>query len=89
MDYQQAVSFLIDHFPNIKNRIEAYKPFPHRMLSLAIGWAIRRINSQAYIAGTNGKGSVAHMLAAVFNMRAREPVCILLLMCWIFANALK
>ena len=69
MDYVQAVSFLTDHFPQYqKIGIEAYKPFPHRMLSLA-NW-LGNPQDQfpgIHIAGTNGKGSVAHMLAAVFQ----------------------
>ncbi|MDD2771467.1 MAG: bifunctional folylpolyglutamate synthase/dihydrofolate synthase [Bacteroidales bacterium] len=69
MDYLQAVSFLIDHFPQYqKIGIEGYKPFPHRMLSLA-NW-LGNPQDQfpgIHIAGTNGKGSVAHMLAAVFQ----------------------
>ena len=69
MDYVQAVSFLTDHFPQYqKVGIEGYKPFPHRMLSLA-NWLGNPQDQfpSIHIAGTNGKGSVAHMLAAVFQ----------------------
>jgi len=69
MDYLQAVSFLIDHFPQYqKIGIEGYKPYPHRMQSLA-NWLDNPQEKfpSIHIAGTNGKGSVAHMLAAVFQ----------------------
>ncbi len=69
MDYRQAVSFLISHFPQYqKIGIEGYKPYPHRMLSLA-EWLDNPQEKYPciHIAGTNGKGSVAHMLAAVLQ----------------------
>ena len=69
MDYSQAVSFMISHFPQYqKIGIEGYKPYPYRMLSLA-GWLDNPQEKYPciHIAGTNGKGSVAHMLAAVLQ----------------------
>ncbi|MFA5301303.1 MAG: folylpolyglutamate synthase/dihydrofolate synthase family protein [Bacteroidales bacterium] len=69
MDYPQAVSFLVSHFPQYqKIGIGGYKPYPHRMLSLA-DWLEnpQEAYSCIHIAGTNGKGSVAHMLAAVLQ----------------------
>jgi len=69
MDYRQAVSFLISHFPQYqKIGIEGYKPYPHRMQSLA-NWLDKPQEKYPciHIAGTNGKGSVAHMLASVLQ----------------------
>jgi dihydrofolate synthase / folylpolyglutamate synthase len=69
MDYPQAVSFLISHFPQYqKIGLGGYKPYPHRMLSLA-DWLDNPQETYPciHIAGTNGKGSVAHMLAAVLQ----------------------
>ena len=69
MEYNQAVSYLISNFPQYqKFGIEGYKPYPCRMLSL-LDWLGNPQNTfpSIHIAGTNGKGSVAHMLAAIFQ----------------------
>lgn len=69
MEYDQAVSYLISNFPQYqKFGIEGYKPYPCRMLSL-LDWLGNPQNTfpSIHIAGTNGKGSVAHMLAAIFQ----------------------
>ncbi|HHV02708.1 MAG: folylpolyglutamate synthase/dihydrofolate synthase family protein [Bacteroidales bacterium] len=69
MDYNQAVSFLISNFPQYqKIGVAGYKPYPGRMLSL-LGWLEDPQEKYPciHIAGTNGKGSVAHMLAAILQ----------------------
>lgn len=69
MEYKEAVSFLISNFPQYqKVGIEGYKPYPERMLSL-MDWLgnPQQQYPSIHIAGTNGKGSTAHMLAAVLQ----------------------
>jgi len=69
MEYREAVSFLIEHFPQYqKIGIGGYKPYPARMLSLA-DWLGNPQEKYPciHIAGTNGKGSVSHMLAAIMQ----------------------
>ena len=70
MEYKQAVSFLIAHFPQYqKVGMGGYKPYPARMLSLVEWLGNPQMNYPCiHIAGTNGKGSVAHMLAAILQV---------------------
>ncbi len=69
MEYQEAVSFLIEHFPQYqKIGIGGYKPYPMRMLSLAAWLGNPQEKFPCiHVAGTNGKGSVSHMLAAIMQ----------------------
>ena len=69
MEFSEALSFLIGNFPQYqKIGIEGYKPYPQRMLSLA-AWLGNPQDRYPciHIAGTNGKGSVSHMLAAIMQ----------------------
>ncbi len=69
MNYSKAVTYLITHFPQYqKTGMDGYKPYPARMLSL-ISWLGNPQLSYPciHIAGTNGKGSVAHMMASVLQ----------------------
>lgn len=68
MNYQQTIGYLYSQLP-VYHRIgpAAYKANLDNTLSLCshLGNPERRFRS-IHIAGTNGKGSVAHMLASVF-----------------------
>lgn len=69
MNYKQAVTYLISHFPQYqKTGMAGYKPYPARMLSLVSWLGNPQLSFPCiHIAGTNGKGSVAHMLASVLQ----------------------
>ncbi|MDD2643022.1 MAG: Mur ligase family protein, partial [Bacteroidales bacterium] len=69
MDYNKAIAFLNSQFPQYQNIGAAgYKPGLERMLTLSrwLGQPQDAFRS-VHVAGTNGKGSVSHMLAAVFQ----------------------
>jgi len=69
MDYQQALDYLYRSTPMFsRNGFQAYKPGLERTKKLddLIGNPHKRYKC-IHIAGTNGKGSVAHMLAAVLQ----------------------
>lgn len=69
MTYQQTIEYLYEHLPMF-SRIgkAAYKEDLHNTIALceAIGNPQQKFRS-IHIAGTNGKGSTSHMLAAVFQ----------------------
>jgi dihydrofolate synthase/folylpolyglutamate synthase len=69
MDYQQTVDYLFSRLPMF-SRIgaDAFKKDLTNTLRLceALGNPQTKFKS-IHIAGTNGKGSVSHMLAAVFQ----------------------
>jgi dihydrofolate synthase/folylpolyglutamate synthase len=69
MNYNKAIAFLNSQFPQYQNIGAAgYKPGLERMLTLSrwLGQPQDAFRS-VHVAGTNGKGSVSHMLAAVFQ----------------------
>jgi dihydrofolate synthase / folylpolyglutamate synthase len=67
MQYQEAVSWLFSRFPSYQNLgASAYKPDLNNTISLldALGHPENDLNC-IHIAGTNGKGSTSHILAAL------------------------
>lgn len=69
-NYTETLSFLYNSFPMFqKSGPGAYKPGLGNSLALAelFGNPQHRINNLIHIAGTNGKGSTAHTLAAVLQ----------------------
>lgn len=70
MDYQSTLEFLFEQLPVFeKDGSSAYKPGLERVLALSAAFdnPHRRLKSVIHVAGTNGKGSTAHTLAAVFQ----------------------
>lgn len=70
MDYGSAVEFLFSSLPVFeKEGASAYKPGLERVLGLSalFGSPHRKLNGVIHVAGTNGKGSTAHTLAAVLQ----------------------
>lgn len=69
MEYQEALDYLYQLYPDISNKgWDAYKPGLERMESMA--QAMHNPHAKypvIHIAGTNGKGSVSHMLSAVLQ----------------------
>ncbi len=68
-DYQQTIDFLYNSFPMFQNiGAGAYKPGLGRMLEMldTIGCPHEKLRV-IHVAGTNGKGSTAHTLAAILN----------------------
>ena len=69
MDYSQTLDYLYTRLPMF-SRIgaAAYKKDLHNTIALceAIGNPQQQLRT-VHIAGTNGKGSVSHMLAAIFQ----------------------
>jgi dihydrofolate synthase/folylpolyglutamate synthase len=69
MNYQQTLAYLMDRLPMF-SRIgaAAYKPSLDNTIALcaAIGNPQKEIRT-IHVAGTNGKGSVSHMLAAILQ----------------------
>lgn len=69
MDYAQTVDFLMQHLPMFsRSGNSAFKPGLDNIAALcnAIGNPQNKFPS-VHIAGTNGKGSVSHLLAAAFQ----------------------
>lgn len=69
MTYQAALTFLFNSFPTLqKNGWNAYKPGLERVIQLS---ELLNHPHQSYpcihVAGTNGKGSVSHMLASILQ----------------------
>ena len=69
MDYQSALDYLYNKtlvFQHVG--VQAYKPGPETTLELAklFGNPHKSLNT-IHIAGTNGKGSTAHLLAAILQ----------------------
>lgn len=70
MDYESTVEFLFNQLPVFENDgSSAYKPGLERVLALseAYGYPHSRLRAVVHVAGTNGKGSTAHTLAAIFQ----------------------
>lgn len=70
MDYESTLEFLFNQLPVFENDgSSAYKPGLERVLALseAYGNPHRRLRAVVHVAGTNGKGSTAHTLAAIFQ----------------------
>ena len=69
-EYQQLLDEIFRRFPSVQNVPfgEAYKPGLDNMRSFdeAMGYPSRALRS-VHVAGTNGKGSVANMLASAFS----------------------
>ncbi|MDY3877791.1 MAG: hypothetical protein SOZ41_00005, partial [Candidatus Cryptobacteroides sp.] len=70
--YNNIIQSIYSRFPSVQkvSFSEAYKPGLERMerFSAALGDPHRRFRS-IHVAGTNGKGSVANMLASVLAAR--------------------
>lgn len=69
MTYAQTIEYLYDHLPMFTRIGEAaYKKDLHNTIALldVLGHPEQKFKS-IHIAGTNGKGSTSHMLAAVFQ----------------------
>lgn len=69
MDYRQTLDFLFTSFADFQRvGAEAYKPGLENTLRLdeALGHPHRKFRT-IHIAGTNGKGSVSHLLAAILQ----------------------
>lgn len=69
MDYQQTLDYLYSNLPMFsRSGAEAYKKDVTNtvLLCAAVGNPQNEIKT-VHIAGTNGKGSVSHMLAAIFQ----------------------
>jgi dihydrofolate synthase/folylpolyglutamate synthase len=70
MDYQQTIDYLFTRLPMFSRiGVAAYKSDLNNTIELCkfIGDPQRRFKS-IHVAGTNGKGSVSHMLSAIFQM---------------------
>ncbi len=69
MDYQQTTEWLFAQVPMFQNLGEgAYKPGLDTTLALANEWGNPHLKFPAiHIAGTNGKGSTAHTIAAILQ----------------------
>jgi dihydrofolate synthase/folylpolyglutamate synthase len=69
MEYQEALDYMYGLYPDISNKgWDAYKPGLERMEAMA--QAVHNPHAKypvIHIAGTNGKGSVSHMLSAVLQ----------------------
>jgi len=69
MNYQETIEFLFNSLPMYQRTGgAAYKPNLNNTIALddALGNPHRKFRS-VHIAGTNGKGSVSHMLASIFQ----------------------
>ncbi len=66
MDYQESIDFLYKQLPSFERDGASYKPGLDTTLALAgrFGHPERRLRT-VHVAGTNGKGSTSHTLAAV------------------------
>ncbi len=70
MNYKETLEFLYSQVPMFQNLgAGAYKPGLGTTLALARHWGEpqKQLRSAVHIAGTNGKGSTAHTLAAVLQ----------------------
>lgn len=70
IDYESTLEYLYNQLPVFEHvGPSAYKPGLDRVLALsaALGNPHKRIKSIVHIGGTNGKGSTAHTLAAIFQ----------------------
>ena len=70
MTYQEATDYLFSQLPVFEHTgASAYKPGLERTLALsaAFGNPHRRLNRVIHVAGTNGKGSTCHTLAAMLQ----------------------
>lgn len=70
MNYKEILEFLYSQVPMFQNLgAGAYKPGLGTTLALARHWGEpqKQLRSAVHIAGTNGKGSTAHTLAAVLQ----------------------
>ncbi|MDE6853755.1 MAG: bifunctional folylpolyglutamate synthase/dihydrofolate synthase [Muribaculaceae bacterium] len=70
MNYQETLDFLFSQVPMFQNLgAGAYKPGLDTTLALARHWGDphRRLRSVIHVAGTNGKGSSAHTMAAILR----------------------
>ncbi len=70
MNYQETLDFLYSQVPMFQNLgAGAYKPGLDTTLTLAGHWGDphRRLRAVIHVAGTNGKGSTAHTLAAILR----------------------
>jgi dihydrofolate synthase/folylpolyglutamate synthase len=69
MDYQQTIRYLYEHLPMFQRiGAAAYKPDLSRTIEIChrLGNPEKKFKS-IHVAGTNGKGSVSHMLASVLQ----------------------
>ncbi len=69
MTYQDTIDFLFNSLPVFENKgAGAYKPGPERVREFAarLGDPQKRFLT-VHVAGTNGKGSVSHMLASILQ----------------------
>ena len=72
-EYQQEIEFIFNRFPSYQTAGKvAYKPGIESMLALdaMLGHPHRRFRS-IHVAGTNGKGSTSHMIAAALQKNYR------------------
>lgn len=70
IDYNTATEFLFNQLPMFERTgADAYKPGLERVLALSerFGNPHSRLKSVIHVAGTNGKGSTAHTLAAILQ----------------------
>ena len=78
MNYQETLDFLYSQVPMFQNLgAGAYKPGLDTTLTLARHWGDphRRLRAVIHVAGTNGKGSTAHTLAATARRSTRRRIC--------------
>jgi dihydrofolate synthase/folylpolyglutamate synthase len=89
MNYAETIHYLYERLPMF-SRIgaQAYKKDLHNTLELCetLGNPYRKFRS-IHIAGTNGKGSVSHMLASILMACGTRPASILRPICGISGNA--
>ena len=89
MNYSQTLEFLFTSLPAFETKgATAYKPGLERIAAFckAMGNPQRNFFT-VHVAGTNGKGSVSHLLAAVLQQAGYRRVSTRRPTCRIFANA--
>lgn len=69
MDYKETIKFLFESLPVFEEKgAGAYKPGPERVREFAASLGDPQNNFMTiHVAGTNGKGSVSHMLASILQ----------------------
>ena len=80
-NYQQTLDYLFAQLPVFqRDGASAYKPTIANTIALcnALGNPEKKFKS-IHVAGTNGKGSTSHQLAAIFKQQVTKLVYILLL----------
>ena len=88
MNYEETLDYLYDRTPAFhKVGSLAYKPGLERSIALDenAGNPHKRFKS-IHVAGTNGKGSVAHLLAAILQASGYRSGFTLLRICLILEN---